>query len=200
MAFGWYVDGRGSAVFGTHTHIPTADAKILPQGTAYVTDVGMVGAADSVIGDKKEPIIKSFLTGEPPKIEVPESGEVAMGAMILEVDPKTKKETPIKPRVVEHAVVPADVLALVRAGMRSAVTDGSARVLNDLPIPVAGKTGTAQWSKNKANHAWFTGFAPYENPEIAIVVLIEDGGEGGVNAAPVVRETLDWWSKNRYGR
>ena len=91
VAFGWYVDGRASAVFGTHTHIPTADAKILPQGTAYVTDVGMVGAADSVIGDKKEPIIKSFLTGEPPKIEVPESGEVAMGAMILEVDPKTKK-------------------------------------------------------------------------------------------------------------
>ncbi|HBW73916.1 MAG: Penicillin-binding protein 2 [Candidatus Magasanikbacteria bacterium GW2011_GWA2_45_39] len=112
------------------------------------------------------------------------------------IDPKTKKETPIKPRVVEHAVVPADVLALVRAGMRSAVTDGSARVLNDLPIPVAGKTGTAQWSKNKANHAWFTGFAPYENPRIVITVLVEEGGEGSGVSVPIAKRFLTWYAKH----
>ena len=91
VAFGWYTDGRISAVLGTHTHVGTADAKVLPQGTAYISDVGMVGAADSVIGDKKEPIIKSFLTGENHSIEIPEEGEVEVNAVFLEIDPKTKK-------------------------------------------------------------------------------------------------------------
>lgn len=91
VAFGWYADGRASAVLGTHTHIPTADAKILPAGTAYLTDIGMVGATDSVIGDKKEPIIQSFLTGQPPKIDVAEEGEVTIGAVFLELDRKNKK-------------------------------------------------------------------------------------------------------------
>ncbi|MBI5229694.1 MAG: penicillin-binding protein 2 [Candidatus Magasanikbacteria bacterium] len=112
------------------------------------------------------------------------------------IDPKTKQKTPIKPRVVEHAVVPADVLALVRDGMRSAVTNGSARALNDLPILVAGKTGTAQWSKNKANHAWFTGFAPYENPRIVITVLVEEGGEGSSVSVPIAKRFLAWYAKH----
>ena len=91
VAFGWYVDGRISAVLGTHPHVPTADLKILPQGTAYVTDVGMVGAVDSVIGDKKELIIENFLTQTPHIIEIPEEGEVEVDAVLLEIDPKTKK-------------------------------------------------------------------------------------------------------------
>jgi len=91
MALGHYLDGRVSAVLGTHTHVPTADVKILPHGTAYITDVGMVGASDSVIGDKKEPIIQSFLAGKNPKIEIPEEGEVDVNAVFLEIDPKTKK-------------------------------------------------------------------------------------------------------------
>lgn len=91
VAFGWYVDGRVTAVFGTHTHVPTADAKILPQGTAYVSDVGMVGAIDSIIGDKKEPILKSFLTQTPQALEIPEEGEVEVDAALLEIDPSNKK-------------------------------------------------------------------------------------------------------------
>jgi len=91
VAFGHYVDGRVTAVLGTHTHVPTADLKILPQGTAYISDVGMVGASDSVIGDKKEPIIDSFLTETNPKIEIPEEGEVEVDAVFLEISPKTKK-------------------------------------------------------------------------------------------------------------
>ncbi|GAB4230493.1 MAG: TIGR00282 family metallophosphoesterase [Acidobacteriota bacterium] len=63
MAFGWHVDGRVAAVVGTHTHVPTADLRILPGGTAYVTDVGMTGSYDSVIGMKKEPSLQRFLTG-----------------------------------------------------------------------------------------------------------------------------------------
>lgn len=90
-AFGWYADGRVSAVLGTHTHVPTADCKILPGGTAFVSDAGMVGALDSVIGDRKEEIIKSFLTQVNPTLEIPEEGEVEVDAILIEIDPATKK-------------------------------------------------------------------------------------------------------------
>lgn len=95
-AFGWYVDGRVTAVLGTHTHVPTCDHVILPNQTAYVSDVGMVGATNSVIGDTKEPILKSFLTQTPASIEIPESGEVEIGAVLVEFDPATKLATMIK--------------------------------------------------------------------------------------------------------
>ena len=69
-AMGWYLDGRVSAVVGTHTHIPTADERILPKGTAYITDIGMVGSLDSVIGVKKELALKRFLSQLPIRFEV----------------------------------------------------------------------------------------------------------------------------------
>ncbi len=94
-ALGWYLDGKVTAILGTHTHVPTADARILPGGTAYVTDAGMVGAADSVIGVKKENIIASFLTNLNPVIEIPESGEAEVDALLLEIDPNTKKAVSI---------------------------------------------------------------------------------------------------------
>lgn len=86
VALGWYVDGRVSALLGTHTHIPTADLKILPQGTAYVTDVGMVGPIDSVLGVKKELIIEKFLTDGPIVFDLPENGAVEVNAVYLEID------------------------------------------------------------------------------------------------------------------
>jgi len=114
------------------------------------------------------------------------------GGVIKQFEPKVLSRLGIDPKYIQ----------IVREGMRRAVTEGTARSLNSLSITSGAKTGTAQFDAKNSNrsHAWFAAFAPYENPEIAIVVLIEDGGEGGVNAAPVVRETLDWWSKNRYGR
>lgn len=84
-------------------------------------------------------------------------------------------------------------LQIVREGMRQTVTAGSAISLSDLPVAVAGKTGTAQWSSKNNPHAWFTGFAPYENPEIVIVVLIEEGGEGSSVAVPIAEEVLRWY-------
>ncbi len=112
------------------------------------------------------------------------------------INPVTKQETPFKPHIITSNIVPADVLAIVREGMRSAVTAGSARALNDLPLNVAGKTGTAQWSKTKGNHAWFTGFAPYENPKIVITVLVEEGGEGSSVSVPIAKHFLAWYAKN----
>lgn len=69
IALGWYLDGRVTAVLGTHTHVPTADTRVLPKGTAYQTDVGMTGPYDSVIGVQKEQIIQKFVTGLPTRFE-----------------------------------------------------------------------------------------------------------------------------------
>lgn len=108
--------------------------------------------------------------------------------------------TRFTPQVIGEVGIDPNYLEIVREGMRQVVTEGTAKSLASLPIAVAGKTGTAQFDAKNLNraHAWFAAFAPYENPEIAIVVLIEDGGEGGVNSVPVVREVLDWWARNRY--
>jgi penicillin-binding protein 2 len=82
---------------------------------------------------------------------------------------------------------------VVREGMRQAVTSGSAKSLSSLTVSVAGKTGTAQWSSNKEPHAWFIGFAPYENPKIALTILIEEGKEGSTAAVPVAKDFLSWY-------
>lgn len=82
VAMGWYLDGRVSAVVGTHTHVQTADERILPGGTAYITDVGMVGPRNSVIGVKKENIIKKFLTMMPQKFTVSEDDYLVNGVVI----------------------------------------------------------------------------------------------------------------------
>ncbi len=91
-AFGFYVDGRADIVFGTHSHVATADEIILPKGTAYITDVGLTGPKYSVIGMKIEEPIKKFLTGMPVKYEVAK-GELLFQALLVE---KNEKETKIK--------------------------------------------------------------------------------------------------------
>lgn len=92
----------------------------------------------------------------------------------------------------EH-VVDARHLQVVREGMRQAVTGGSARSLQDLPVTSAGKTGTAQFGTEEKTHAWFTGFAPFENPEIVIVVVVEEGGGGHEAALPIAKEGLQYY-------
>ena len=84
-------------------------------------------------------------------------------------------------------------LEIVREGMRQTITAGSARSLSIVPVAVAGKTGTAQWSTKKGPHAWFIGFAPYEKPELVITVLVEEGVEGSTIAAPIARDILKWY-------
>jgi penicillin-binding protein 2 len=90
--------------------------------------------------------------------------------------------------------VSPSVLETVRQGMRETVTYGSGRALASLPIPVAGKTGTAQWRADKPNHAWFIGFAPVQQPKIAIVVLLEEGIGGDRHAVPVAGKILRAWA------
>jgi metallophosphoesterase (TIGR00282 family) len=95
MAMGWYLAGRVSAMVGTHTHIPTADTRILPGGTAYQTDCGMTGPYDSVIGVEKETVLQRFLTALPAKME-PAKGGVELHSVIVEVDEATGKAVEVK--------------------------------------------------------------------------------------------------------
>ena len=94
-ALGWYLDGRVSAVVGTHTHVPTADTRILPGGTAYQTDCGMTGPYRSVIGVDTETILQRFLTGLPVRMEAAKHG-VELHSVIVEVDEETGKARAIR--------------------------------------------------------------------------------------------------------
>jgi len=94
-AISWMLDGEVSAVIGTHTHVQTADEKILPKGTAFLTDVGMTGPVDSIIGVKKEQIIHKFLTQIPARFETAK-GETMLSCVVLEVNPKTGLATSIQ--------------------------------------------------------------------------------------------------------
>lgn len=95
VAMGWHMDGRASLVFGTHTHIPTADARVLPNGTAYITDVGMCGPYDSVLGRRKDRVLKFMTTNMPAPFDVA-TGDVRMCGVIVEVDPTTGKASHIE--------------------------------------------------------------------------------------------------------
>lgn len=90
VALGWYLDGRVTAVVGTHTHVPTADLRVLPQGTAYVTDLGMTGPYDSVLGRDRDNVIRSLVTGMPYPYDVARDN-VHLSGVIVELDPATGK-------------------------------------------------------------------------------------------------------------
>ena len=106
VAMGWFLDGKVSCVFGTHSHIPTADERLLPQGTAFITDVGMTGPYDSVIGRRVDQILQRFLTSMPVKSEVAE-GNVQLRGLLIEVDPATGKASQVE-RITKvlHEAVP----------------------------------------------------------------------------------------------
>ncbi|HLZ95818.1 MAG TPA: TIGR00282 family metallophosphoesterase [Candidatus Dormibacteraeota bacterium] len=94
-AMGWHLDGRVSAVVGTHTHIPTADARVLPGGTAYVTDVGMVGPRDGCIGMDKDAVLQRFLTGVPSRFVVA-SGPVTFNSVLVTINASSGQATSIQ--------------------------------------------------------------------------------------------------------
>ncbi|MCX6739919.1 MAG: TIGR00282 family metallophosphoesterase [Candidatus Parcubacteria bacterium] len=95
-AMGFYLDGKVSAVIGSHTHVQTADEQILPDGTAYITDLGFTGAKDSVIGLDKKIIIKNFLTQINEPGEIPETGTCQINGVYLEINPKTQKTVKVE--------------------------------------------------------------------------------------------------------
>jgi len=94
IAMGWHLDGKVAAVIGTHTHVQTADERILPNGTAYMTDAGMTGPHDSIIGMEREPSLARFLNGLPSKFE-PATGNPRLNGAVIEADDKTGRATRI---------------------------------------------------------------------------------------------------------
>ncbi|MFJ5622034.1 TIGR00282 family metallophosphoesterase [Peribacillus loiseleuriae] len=95
QAMGWFLDGKVSAVVGTHTHVQTADNRILPQGTAYLSDVGMTGPYDGILGMERDAVIHRFLTSLPVRFEVPKEGRTILSAVIIDIDEKTGKANKI---------------------------------------------------------------------------------------------------------
>ena len=106
---------------------------------------------------------------------------------------KSDKTLYNKSEIIRSGFIAPDILKTVREGMRMTVTEGTAQLLKDLPVEVAGKTGTAQFGNEKKAHGWFVSFAPYENPEIVTVVLVEGQEEDGFNAVPVTNEVYKWY-------
>ncbi len=100
VAMGWHLDGRVAAVFGTHTHVPTADARVLPGGTAYITDAGMTGSRAGVIGVKREQALEAFVTQMPVRFETAEEDVWVMGA-VVEIAPNGLAES------IEQVLLPA---------------------------------------------------------------------------------------------
>ena len=114
---------------------------------------------------------------------------------ILDSNNNLVQNVPVK--IIRANLADPQNIEVVREGMRQTVTDGTARSLQSVPVPVAGKTGTAQWSTKKAPHAWFAGFAPYDNPQVAIAVLVEEGEEGSSVSVPIAKEILTWYFGGR---
>ncbi|MDP3934949.1 MAG: TIGR00282 family metallophosphoesterase [Candidatus Giovannonibacteria bacterium] len=106
---GWYLDGKVSAVFGTHSHVPTADAKILPKGTAYISDIGMVGPLNSVIGVEIEPSIKRFKDKIKTKMDPIENGPIEVNAIFVELEDDTARSELCRTVDIRHLreIIPA---------------------------------------------------------------------------------------------
>jgi metallophosphoesterase (TIGR00282 family) len=96
QAMGWHLDGRVSAVIGTHTHVPTADARVLPGGTAFITDVGMTGPYESIIGFRSDKVLRRFLMRTPSPFEVAKD-DVRLAAALIEIDSKSGRAQSIEP-------------------------------------------------------------------------------------------------------
>lgn len=97
------------------------------------------------------------------------------------------------PKITSEGLISKENIKIVREGMRQTVVSGTAQSLKGLPVEAAGKTGTAQFGSEEKTHAWFVSFAPYDNPKIAMVVLVEGGGEGHSSAVPVTKDVYEWY-------
>ena len=105
---------------------------------------------------------------------------------------QTEEDQVYEPKIALTNVVSSDNLNIIRQGMRMTVKSGTAKSLQSVPVSVAGKTGTAQFMRDKTPHSWFAAFAPYEDAKIVVVVLVEEGGDHGL-AVSVVNRFMNWY-------
>lgn len=103
----------------------------------------------------------------------------------------------VKKEVLNHDFIESEHITVIRDGLRRVVTQGSGKRLYDLPVDVSGKTGTAQWHSEKPPHAWFAGYAPSDNAQIAFSIMVEEGEEGSGITVSIARDIISWWAANR---
>lgn len=111
------------------------------------------------------------------------------------IDPLLGEEKKFEPEIISSGFIDGGNVEIVRLGMKDCTDYGSCWDLRGLPFSSGGKTGTAQWSNTKSTHAWFTSFAPFDNPEIVVTILVEEGGEGSEVAEPIAGEFYRWWAQ-----
>ncbi len=151
------------------------------------------------IGDDYHAAIgQGFVTATPLQIlnsvvAIANGGTLYQPHVVSQIRSFDGKVTMVPPVVLRERFMNPDILRIVREGMRETVTEGTAQSLKDLPVAVAGKTGTAQFGTGNKTHGWFVSFAPYENPKLAIIVLVEGQGEEGYNAVPVTKDVYQWY-------
>lgn len=199
-------------------------------GMGNVTEIDLPGEKTGVVADPEwkakafadDPIMKRWYLGDTYHIGIGQGDmlstplQVTFGTSVIAnngvgMKPKVLKKVVSKnnepvfineQEILVEKFLPDNILKIVQEGMRETILSGSGRQLNSLSITSAGKTGTSQFdgSDPSRTHAWFTAYAPFEDPQIVITVLVEAGGEGHAAAVPVARDTLEWWAKNRYGK
>lgn len=155
------------------------------------------------IGDDYHAAIgQGFVTATPLQIlnsvaTIANGGTLRMPRIVAQIRDASGKLSSVEAPIMRKDFVDANILKIVREGMRETVTEGTAQMLRDLPVEAAGKTGTAQFGTGKDTHGWFVSFAPYERPTIAMIVLVEGQGEEGYNAVPVTKEVYQWYFGER---
>lgn len=184
-------------------------------GYGQKTGIDLIGEADGLIPDaawKREKIGErwyigddyhaaigqGFVTATPLQVlnsvaAIANGGTLYEPRIVSQIRASDGKVTALQPKVIRQGFISPDILRIVREGMRETITEGTAQPLKDLSVMVAGKTGTAQFGSNNQTHGWFVSFAPYENPELALIVLVEGQGEEGYNAVPVTKEVYQWY-------
>ncbi len=148
--------------------------------------------------DYNSSIGQGFVTATPLQVlnsivAIANGGTLYEPRIVSQIRSYDGKVTAVPTRIIREKFIDANILRIVREGMRETVTEGTAQQLADLPVAVAGKTGTAQFGNEDKTHGWFVSFAPFEAPELAIIVLVEGQGEEGYNAVPVTKEVYQWY-------
>lgn len=184
-------------------------------GFGNKTGIDLTGESDGFIPDEKWKMEKfgekwyvgnsyhasigqGYITATPLQVAnsvaaVANGGKVFRPHVVSRIKTFDGQQKNIEPEIISDTKISPDIIKVVREGMRQTVTAGTAQYLKNLEVQVAGKTGTAQFGSEGKTHIWFASFAPYENPEIAMVILVEGVGDESSSAVPVTKEVYEWY-------
>ncbi len=145
---------------------------------------------------------QGFVTATPLQIAnftaaVANGGTLYKPHLVSQIKKSNGENVNIQPEVIRSNFVDGDILKVVQEGMRRTIEAGTAQPLKEMPVAVAGKTGTAQFGSEDKTHGWFISYAPYEDPEIAMVIIAEGGGDGHSSGVPVTKEVYQWYFGGR---